>query len=659
MKKTKKFFTVRKKLIATASSLAVAVVMVVSSTYAWFTLSTAPEVTGITTSIGANGNLEMALVGASDSIQSGVVANMSTMEKNYYWGNLVDLSDDAYGLQKITLKPARLNAPNGVLNTTNYLQTPVYGTDGRVTELETITTTGIYNGQDFITGDISEEEGTTYGYGVRAIGTVDGRSTQESAYYSAKGKIVSDQAQAKTAAQTAIIRYGSAIASIAAKYAMNGTESATYTADDLTAIKGFAEQLNVAFGYIDDALRQAVIAKATEEIAEAEIFGQVKGAIEEAETLADIEDAIESLGASIPEEIGDLFDEVVTAMTDLESVGSDIDAALSGEKPSYAWADISESLKKLVDPDEILINEIPASEVKSKQDELLASYLDTNRIIVTAKSGGGVMATVADYAGDYSGSIQISGLSFEGFNLPSVTATLNTKTTVSPVHLAVVTAAVNGFTPQGKTAGAAEILTDTYGYALDFAFRTNAANSNLLLQIAEAQRIYSESENTATQGGGSFFEFTTEDSGLLANEAQKLVELMGSLRIVFVNAEGKILAIGATSRQDDGSYNVDEDYFFNGSSVKAYIKLYGFEFNKDGILTLKSALSEASLMALAQNNAVKLTTITYLDGDIVDSSMVSAIENVSGKMNLQFASDAKLIPMDNSNLYNGDSTDGD
>ena len=51
----------KKKLTAAVAMLLVSAIMVVSSTYAWFTLSTAPEVTGITTTVGANGNLEIAL----------------------------------------------------------------------------------------------------------------------------------------------------------------------------------------------------------------------------------------------------------------------------------------------------------------------------------------------------------------------------------------------------------------------------------------------------------------------------------------------------------------------------------------------------------------------------------------------------------------------
>ena len=92
-KAKKKQQTIRQKLIAAIAMLMVSAIMVVSSSYAWFTLSTSPEVTGIETSIGANGNLEMALnnggtitSNVGDSLEEAVVKNLT-------WGNLVDLSD--------------------------------------------------------------------------------------------------------------------------------------------------------------------------------------------------------------------------------------------------------------------------------------------------------------------------------------------------------------------------------------------------------------------------------------------------------------------------------------------------------------------------------------------------------------------------------------
>ena len=62
VKSNSEYRSIRKKLMVAIAMVLVASIMMVSASYAWFTLSTAPEVTGITTSIGSNGNLEMACV---------------------------------------------------------------------------------------------------------------------------------------------------------------------------------------------------------------------------------------------------------------------------------------------------------------------------------------------------------------------------------------------------------------------------------------------------------------------------------------------------------------------------------------------------------------------------------------------------------------------
>ena len=90
---------IKNKLMAAICMLLVSSIMMVSTTYAWFTLSTAPEVTGINTAVGANGNLEMALLpkdGELSSITSAAGDGVIAMEqRNITWGNLVDVSDNA------------------------------------------------------------------------------------------------------------------------------------------------------------------------------------------------------------------------------------------------------------------------------------------------------------------------------------------------------------------------------------------------------------------------------------------------------------------------------------------------------------------------------------------------------------------------------------
>lgn len=156
---------IRNKLMAAVAMLMISCVMLITSTYAWFTLSTAPEVSNIDTTIAGNGSLEIALMpttgdltaiksgkGTSSTVQDVTLANIS-------WGNLVDLSDVSYGLNKIELMPAKIT--NFATGYTSILNTAVYGNDGRVKEVSGSTVLKSYSKTDGF---------TTASYGVRAIG---------------------------------------------------------------------------------------------------------------------------------------------------------------------------------------------------------------------------------------------------------------------------------------------------------------------------------------------------------------------------------------------------------------------------------------------------------------------------------------------------------
>ena len=172
-------FGLRNKLIAAISMLLVSSIMMVSSTYAWFTLSTAPEVKNISTTVAGNGSLEIALMptdGLLSSITAGAVGSTATLkEKNVKWGNQVDLSDSDYGLNDISLNPAQLNyaKPEGAAEGTaaefkpkQPLAIAKYGFDGRIAGLDAQNV-----------GIKSKDEGDGFDsdkYGVRAIGELTG-----------------------------------------------------------------------------------------------------------------------------------------------------------------------------------------------------------------------------------------------------------------------------------------------------------------------------------------------------------------------------------------------------------------------------------------------------------------------------------------------------
>ena len=132
---------IKAKLMAATSLLLVSAILLSLTTYAWFILSTAPEVTEMQTTAGANGSLEIALQsGDTVSDIKNCVGDSSAVgtlkEANSTWGNVVDLSGNTYGLQGLSLLPARLNIDaSGNVSKSSPLKMPLFGQDGRISEL--------------------------------------------------------------------------------------------------------------------------------------------------------------------------------------------------------------------------------------------------------------------------------------------------------------------------------------------------------------------------------------------------------------------------------------------------------------------------------------------------------------------------------------------
>ena len=129
--------SIKRRLSAALIMLLVSSVMLVATTYAWFTLSTAPEVRNIDTTVAGNGSLEIALVPANGTLGditsgrgvSGTYAggNNAATAANTSWGNLVDLNDASYGLAKLEMTPAHVDITSGFKFTT-----AAFGYDGRI-----------------------------------------------------------------------------------------------------------------------------------------------------------------------------------------------------------------------------------------------------------------------------------------------------------------------------------------------------------------------------------------------------------------------------------------------------------------------------------------------------------------------------------------------
>lgn len=688
---------IKTKLMAAIAMLLVSSIMMVSSTYAWFTLSTAPEVTGIDTAVGANGNLEIALLpkdGLVGSITSEVGDSVLGDEaKNVTWGNLVNLSDSTvYGLDKITLFPSALNAATEDANKNPLtiadimLKTPTYGADGRPSELSANTVAGYFDKQttSFTPNDF---------YGVRAIGTASGMTPRQLDYRNARSAANTAKAQAANQASQSLNNNGSALANIAIEYGM-GADTASFDSTDVAALRAIIDDLNGDGGVLDrieTAYIQYILAYAASAASGAEdtVWQAVSGAI--TADGATLDSVIASIGEdNLPAELKTAINkykgtvaQVAAADTELQTLEATLE---SNPDAKFTWAQIREAMTPLANPAAMTINEIAAGEVKEKLGELVSSVTTQGGLKVIMGTGAGVYADIADQSGDYTASITIEKVEYNGIVLNNMTARMETKTTVSPVYLDAIGTAVEGAGAPASGATGTMPITDMYGYVIDLAFRTNAADSKLLLQQDAVDRIYgADNTNEQTMGHGSSMTFaaTTTD---FSNDQVKA--LMSAIRIVFFNPDDN--SVVATAKLDTANATIGTD----GVTAKMYLykKTAGTdsyasatdEQIADDNVTLYTRIGDAEpytytpvdratageltgdyyvkttgtagetiiesreIMPLTQNTAHALSVLVYLDGNLVGNDDVAATGSTSmtGKMNIQFASSATLVPME-------------
>lgn len=659
---SKSYGGVKKKLMGAVCMLLVASIMMVSSTYAWFTLSTAPEITGISTSVGANGNLEMALLNTDTyadmtTIKSAVgdssaVANRSVTESNITWGNLVNLDDQSYGLDQIKLMPAALSvqeagAGSYKVDLTTLLGTPVYGADGRVVDISGKTYTGTWNA----TADSWAYSAAKTEYGVRAIGANDNLTAQQAGLLTAKSDYNKALTAAKSIIQNALTTNGQNLASAVTTLAMNSTE-ATISTEQQAAIQAMVTAADDALKQID--LAYIAVLKAAATTLESAAYKTAIGLLDGIATYDEAVTKLNGQGITVPREL-------TTAATALDTQKTAVGAAqtaIGAAAPDYKTA-----LTKLVDTTKVTINGYNAT-AKPGEDAknlmvtdgegkttinptFMTAVITDGGAMVEMPNDSGVFAYIGSVAGNYAAATQVTIENFKGLTLKNMPATIKTTATVDTT----VSTALNTVTANG-TSSSNVSLSNTYGYALDMAFRTNAASSYLKLQTAAAQRVYSDGTSEATQGGGSTMTFkadTDNTNKAVLKEAQ-VVSLMQAIRVAFIDPEvGTLYGIATLENittGDDGSMK-GELKLNNVSNLDTTAKT--FELNT----RVPNEGAEAKLMDLEQNTAKKLTVLVYLDGHGVDNGDVAnAASSMTGTLNLQFSSSAKLQPMENTALRN-------
>lgn len=693
---------IRNKMVAAVSMLLVASIMMVSSTYAWFTLSTAPEVTGITTNVGANGNLEMMLLNKDSfnsteenlGVESGVNDSMAAQKvtlANLKWGNLVDLADQSYGLQSIVMNPARLNiqgdATNGYKLNSALLKAPSYTSDGRVLDVNKDTQTSGYSTD----GTWKWDESANNAYGVRVIGTTSGVTERLTAYRAAISARAAAIESAKNSARNSLLNNGQALANIVVKAALE--ENPTFEKADLETLQKLVAELETANNAAGEAIVQTVLAynlsdqNKVDNFTDADVAklkeafnGATAGTLPSTFTRAADENKTGDIAQ--PDGTTDAVTKWSGNNANIAAAAQKLQTLIGLNKDSYNYTEIKEVVGMLIDKQHATVGGVK-NPGKDNAQEIINNMTANNMVLaVEMESGSGIYADIAELVGDYTAAGLKVHVKYNALEM-DVTTNMSTKvvTDANKDTMPMIPKLDVGSAPKATLdASVTPLLTDHYGYALDFGFRTNAAASELLLQTSGIQRVYNDAANSGTsdktQGGGSYMEFRTNNTTNFS--VDELRALMSALRVVFVepdqtenagvtynvlgvaaaNIERTPSADGATYTYTGGTATED------GKGLKAELYLNTYEV-KDGVLTLNGkkttgeagAAADNKLTALTQNVAKKVTAIVYLDGDIVDNTMVAnAASSMTGSLNLQFSSSATLKPMENTGMRDGGST---
>ena len=664
------YISIRSKLVAAVAMLLVASFMVVSSSYAWFTLSTAPEVKGIQTSIGANGNLEIALSTGNENITSGVGDN----DKYETWGNLIDLSKDEYGLSLIKLYPARLNVAEGKIKVGAPLMTPEYAADGRVKSLEENTLTGSYHSDDkqileYVAENAVDNEDPTNPktlqkpYGVRGIGNSNGLTPQQLDHRNALVALNAAVVSARENANRSLNEAGSRLATIAADHAAN-TGEGDY---DLTPIADMLQKLDAARAQVDTMILSYIKADVANKNAElnADKYSEAKKPY----YAATIENYETTLGGWVTANGNADLAEVWTyrnyiksaidaSQTKYDALEASADRAAGPAIEHATWEETRDILTGLVDLTAVTLNGVPTDQIKENMNTLFSAVTSGDGVIVNITDPGntnaanGVYVDLAKVCGNVRASINIEQVIYNGATFGPIKATMRTE--VNPAPAVSLTDDSFPAEPSGENVDGAATINDLYGYIVDLAFRTNAVDSKLRLRTTPDNRIYS-GQNTETMGEGSNMVFKyTSSFGVTS-----VTSLMQHIRIVFADiASGQIYAVGGLDVT--GSKEVE-----GVQAVYAPIKLYDpltYTIDSANGLKVKTdenlknteiqflAETDAEIMTLPQNEQVELSVYVYLDGDSVQNKDVPTDLAIEGKLNLQFNSTATLTPMQYSPL---------
>ena len=673
------------KLMGAIAMLLVASIMMSATSYAWFVLSTAPEVTDLTTTAGANGALEIALqsnkadgTGRAD-ILSGVgqsIASKDAQTANTYWGNVVDLSE-GYGLEHITLYPARLNLNGEVVNTTSMLSIPTFGTDGRVTSLKNAEKT-YYKDEKF-------EQGQSH-WGVNVMGaTSDKAGAEETITLTYNRDFVLNEARTKVAEYRTSLREQMTKTIEDNSLGIMGylwrVSEGNYSVDDETetAVRNYIRNMNSIVESGKDAVRWALMASAAADethfnseskedmAALGKLYANCQGL-----PMASENSAVETVSS-----VAALY-----GYTDIAQAAIEMDSAWQAVYAATQEENVVNAAMKLVKISQIYMHGSKGEDaVEGAQSALKYDFeegVGKDTIYTVNGQNVNLFSAIATTIGDYSGDMSVWMISTvtyaeDGVTPVGVSAKMvdtepaeeqPSNVVINPMVFTIkatsegldngenawklwdedknigvlgsVSEKINGMEAPGTIR--VELKRSdlsAYGYSVDLALQCSK-NTNLQLQQEAVARVDGDTSGQ-TMGGGSTMVFDLAGD---LTEAQ-VRKLMQGIYVVLMNTDtGAIYKIAAV---DPDQLTVDQLQYPNRAT--GTLTLYE-PVIQNGVLSLGD--KAASITAMTADTQLNLTALVFLNGDQVDASMFSGTQALSltGTLNLQFASSEALTAMD-------------
>lgn len=691
------------KLMAAISMLLVSAILMCLTSYAWFILSTAPEVSNLKTTAGANGALEIALQSTNEAgngradITSAVGSShavKSAAESNTYWGNVVDLTE-GYGLEHVTLYPSRLNVTGTQIGdgmsyrvaTNSILSAAKFGQDGRLVGLEAATKTH-YNASGENAGKFTD----TSNWGVNVIGFAKtGDTAQDNSYTRAYSRAnVLAEATQKVATYRTELRADMENLIERNSVGIFGAMLFLCQFDFLTEeqlfelVKDYVASMSAMVGDAADAVRWALLANAAADASyssdieeDMKALGAIYKNFLQYPLVSDNEEevTVSSLAQGKYPEIVDAANAIVTAQVRIDRAARDLsDGGILGAIGALINLDESfmYGVNTVLQPDEET-RVADQGVMAAMQFDFLSDTPNTrDTIFMVATEDAEPMSvnlfsTLATVLGDYSGMMTVwagngnivgeKPANDDGmleFNY-DIKATNKSKPAlwrnVSNLDLADENANIGVLgtvykNASSKTASGDILMPVTraditaYGYSVDLAFQSSE-NTGLLLQREGIDRVSGNSGDMRLRGRGSSMTFTL--AGDLTHE--QAARLLQCVYVVFMDtSSGTVYKVAAA---DPASIETQLD------TATAELQLYEPVFKKDGSLSLGSRVSDGSILSMTKDKAYYVTAVVYLNGDLVDSGMFAPGEALSleGTVNLQFASDKTLQPMDYTTYY--------